>query len=174
MLKKIVYSCIQWRIWMFSLFCVREYTLNYVQQQKSDISFQNSYWHNYVLVSGAEWAETIHIVLAPVSPKMWKYLHMSPPRRKGSKQSLGLCYCCSMFHRALECKMKNGSGVVKAHFIAMATSSACSSVVLGSRVSNGLNGCECKYSVSRQGVAGASLKGWGLFLNRKIWKIGVG
>ncbi len=48
--------------------------------------------------------------------------------------------------------MKNGSGVVKAHFNAMVTSLACSSVVLGLRVSNGLNGCECKYSVVGQGV----------------------
>lgn len=44
--------------------------------------------------------------------------------------------------------------MVKAHFIIMVTSS----VVLGSRVSNGLNGCECKYSVVGQGVAGASFK----------------
>lgn len=64
-----------------------------------------------------------------------------------------------MLHSALEFKMKNGSGAVKEHFIAMVTTLACSSVVLSLRVSDGLNGCECKYSVVRQGVAGASVEG---------------
>lgn len=45
--------------------------------------------------------------------------------------------------------------MVKAHFIVMVTSS----VVLGLRVSNELNGCECKYTEVGLGVAGASSKG---------------
>lgn len=60
-----------------------------------------------------------------------------------------------MLHRALEWKMKNGSGAVKAHLISLVTSSACSSVVLDLRVSNGLNGCECKYSVVGPSIAAA-------------------
>lgn len=38
----------------------------------------------------------------------------------------------------------------------MVTGSACSSVELGSRVSDGLNGCECKHRVVVRGAAGAS------------------
>ena len=55
--------------------------------------------------------------------------------------------------------MKDGSGVVKAHFIPMVTSLTCSSVVLVLRVSDGLNGCECKHKCGESGVAGAKLEG---------------
>lgn len=53
--------------------------------------------------------------------------------------------------------MKDGLGVVKAHFIPMVTRLTCSSVVLVLRVSDGLNGCECKHNVVNQGVAGENL-----------------
>lgn len=64
-----------------------------------------------------------------------------------------------MLHSALQCKKKNESGMVKAHFITMIRGFTCCSVLLGLRVSNGLNGYECKYSLVGQGVVGASLKG---------------
>lgn len=64
--------------------------------------------------------------------------------------------------------MKNGSGAVKEHFIAMVTTLACHSVVLGLRVSDGLNGCECKYSVVGQGVAGASVEGRAVVVGKSL------
>lgn len=57
-----------------------------------------------------------------------------------------------MLYSALECKMKKGSGRIGKRTLHR-HGLACSSVVFGLRVSNGLNGCECKYRASLKGRA---------------------
>lgn len=114
------------------------------------------YCLNYALVTGNVWAETTGTDEALISPTIQKQRLTTLKKRL---QTVRASFCSLMLHSALESKMKNGSGAGKAHFIAMVTSLACSSVVLGLRVSNRLNGCECKYSVVGQGVAGAASQG---------------